>query len=73
VTCGASDFPFADGDGVIKAAPEPAIAFFRLVGRSHDELLQRYDGRMTVGIKERLAVRAVIEEKRSSSWQCWQK
>ena len=44
-------FPFADGDGIVKAAPEPAIALFRLVGRSHDELLQRYDGRMTVGIK----------------------
>ena len=58
--------PFADGDGVIKAAPETAIALFRLVGLAcvvRMDHRQRYDGGMTVGIKERLAVCAVIEEK----------
>ena len=36
-------FPFADGDGVVKAAPEATVGGLDFVGRRHGEVVERHN------------------------------
>ena len=53
-----------DGDGIVKAAPEAAIARLDFVRLRHFKVIERHDARHAAAIEQRLAVRAVVEEKR---------
>jgi len=52
-----------NGDGIVKASPEAAIARLILVRRRHFKVLERHDARHAATVEQRLAVRVVVKEK----------
>lgn len=53
-----------NGYGVIETSPKAAITCLDLIRPRHFELIERYDPRYAAAVKQRLAVCAVVDEKR---------
>ena len=56
-------FALADGNRVVKAAPETAVSQLGLVRRRWREGGKRENGRLSVGIKKSFLMRTVVDKK----------
>ena len=57
-------FPGFDGDGIVKPAPETAIACFLFVRLRHFKVLERHDAGNAAAVAQRLLMHSVVNKKR---------